>query len=98
MLDAASLRTRIDTNTNSLEREIATLQNLAEELSVQLLLDPLTTSGVVHFFPAAKPAVISDEFIPDFPMYVFRVFYAACIEHLLKVLEVRVSTHEVIGE
>ena len=96
MIHASELYGRIDINTDLLEQHITILHSVAARLRFQLSLDTLVASGLEHIIPSTEVGINGDEVIPTLALDVFRLFYTACVEHLLDVLEFRVLSYEVI--
>lgn len=94
-LDVASLSVIVDQG--ALIQKLNTIEGIRNEL-LDLLPVEFGIGVESHIVPSGKLAMVSDELRPRFAAEVFRLFDAACVNHLLQGLEVRFLGYKLIGE
>src|SRR5262245_43180013 len=97
-LDINRLWTRIEIDTDLAMNDLDAIGSIRERLGRQLTLDVLTERGMSHILPTGKPSltVRDNELIESVRNFIFGAFDAACVEHLLSRLKIRVGPYEII--
>jgi hypothetical protein len=97
-LDINRLWTRTEIDTDLAMNDLDAIGSIRERLGRQLTLDVLTERGVIHVLPAGKlPITMRDnELIESVRDFIFGAFDAACVEHVLSRLKIRIGPYEIV--
>ena len=96
MIDVRELYFKIDIDTKGVNKALAVMQLLREELSTQLSLSIFSKGQFDHFLPSAKSSMSRNEFGELLITNFLPIFDAAYIKHCLKALKVRVLPNEAV--
>ena len=97
-LDIGRYAAVLSVDDTEFKHRLETCEGIIDELKTELARNQGGIRPDDHVFPSGESTMASDESGPGLPVQFFRALNAACINHCLKGLKVRVIRHERIGE
>lgn len=97
-LDLSNLWVRVEIDTDLAMSDSAVIDSIRERLGSQLTFEVLTKSAMCHFIPTGKLslAMSDNELIESVRDFIFGAFDAACVDHLLSRLKIRIGPYEIV--